>query len=71
MYPFTASFALILITSTGAYDVAQYPTMKECLQVSSQIKKAETICVEKKPLDDKEVAQFMQFFNRLQKEMSK
>ena len=71
MYPFTATFVPVMLTNTGAQQIADYPTMKECLQQSSLIKKVETFCIEKKPLDDKEVTQFIQFFNKLTKEIAK
>ena len=62
-------FVLILITNFGVQQAAQFDTMKACLDASDRIKKVESFCVEKKPLDSREIEQFMGMFRRLIKEM--
>jgi hypothetical protein len=62
-------FVLMLITNMGVQQAAQFDTMKACLEASDRIKKVESFCVEKKPLDSRELEQFMSMFRRLVKEM--
>jgi hypothetical protein len=53
----------------GVQQAAQFDTMKACLDASDRIKKVESFCVEKKPLDSREIEQFMSMFRRLVKEL--
>jgi hypothetical protein len=62
-------FVLLLITNLGVQQAAQFDTMKSCLEASDRIKKMESFCVEKKPLDSREIEQFMGIFRRLIREI--
>jgi hypothetical protein len=62
-------FVLLLITNMGVQNAAQFDTMKSCLEASDRIKKMESFCVEKKPLDSREIEQFMGMFRKMIKDM--
>ena len=62
-------FVLILVSSMGAQQAAQFDTMKSCLEASDRIKKVESFCVEQKPLDSREIEQFMGMFRKLVKDL--
>jgi hypothetical protein len=65
-------FVMLLLTTQGVYEVQTFPTMRACLESSTQIKKAETLCVERKPVDPSlEVQKMMRTFRSLRDALEK
>jgi hypothetical protein len=65
-------FVLLILTSQGVYEAQSFDTMIKCLQTSSQIKKAETLCVERKPLDpEAEMKRVLRAFKSLRDALDK
>lgn len=64
--------ALMLITSQGASEVAQFDSMEACEAAKSQITKNETFCYLRKPVDMDQVVDHMTgFLDRMKEKMDK
>ena len=59
-------FVLLLLSTQGVYEIQSFDTMKACLAQSSTIKKADTLCVERKVADpEAEVKKMLRIFRNL------
>ena len=62
--------ALMLITSQGASEVAQFDSMKECELAKAQITRNETFCYVRKPVDMDQVFDHMtELLNHMKEKM--
>ena len=65
-------FVLLILTSQGVYEAQGYNTMRDCLQASSGIRKADTLCVERKVQDpEAEMKRMMRMFRSLRDALDK
>lgn len=51
--------ALMLVTSQGATEVAQFDTMNACVDAKAQLTNSETFCYVRKPVDVDQAFQHM------------
>jgi|TARA_R110000868_G_scaffold393795_1_gene664909 hypothetical protein len=65
-------FVLLILTSQGVYEAQSFDTMRQCLETSSQLKKAETLCIERKPIDpEAEMKRMFKVFKNLRDALDK
>lgn len=64
--------ALMIVTSQGATEVAQFNTVEECQQAKAQIKQQDSFCYQRAPVDMDQVFDHMdKLFERMKKSLDR